>query len=252
MKFPLFLLLVLCSTNTAAYGISGAYERMLYWYAYELDQQADGPKVVAKRCAGEFGVKTCNLKQFLTYIAEGPGEKANARSLPDAINGHSIKADTAAEMIHRGHLTGSYRINYVYEMVDKAPDLFAMIARHGRGVNRPQTSLISDKTAGKSVRHYPLNQVMTARKRIEDMRVAGNIQAAGDHLRQKFDANHVPANDLSGGTPVTQGLVVETSERVSLENNLRYIAVNLQEAGERIQATNPPNAEPEGSGFNLS
>ena len=130
MKFPIFFLLVLCSTHTAAYGISGAYERMLYWYAYELDQQADGPKVVAKGCAGEFAVKTCNLKHFLTYIAEGPREKANARSLPDTINAHNIKADTAAEIIHRGHLTGAYRINYVYEMVNQIPDLFTMIARY--------------------------------------------------------------------------------------------------------------------------
>ena len=93
---------------------------------------------------------------------------------------------------------------------------------------------------------------MTARKRIESMRVAATTQAAGNHLRQKFDASHVPADEpLARGIPVTQGLVVETSERVSQENNLRYIAVNLQEAGKRIQATNPPNAEPEGSGFNL-
>lgn len=130
MKFPLFLLSVLCATNTAAFGISGAYERMLYWYAYQLDQQGDGPRVIAKGCAEQFGVKTCNLKQFLTHIAEGPVQVARAQSLPDAINAHNMNPDTAAEIIERSRLTGLYQEYYVYEGVDNTPSLFKAVSRY--------------------------------------------------------------------------------------------------------------------------
>lgn len=84
------------------------------------------------------------------------------------------------------------------------------------------------------------------------MRVAKATMMAGNHLRRKFDPSHVPAgNQATRDTPITEGLVIETSERVTPENNLRYIAVDLKEAGRRIQETNPPNAEPPGSRFNL-
>lgn len=131
MKLPTLLLLVLGAANVAAYSTSGAYERMLYWYAYQLDQQGDGPKTIAKNCAKEENRgNPCNLKQFLTYIA-ADGEKPHARALPEAINAHNIKADTAAEIIFNGHVTGQYTAHHVVEKLEEVSDLFKAVSRYG-------------------------------------------------------------------------------------------------------------------------
>lgn len=81
---------------------------------------------------------------------------------------------------------------------------------------------------------------MTARKRIETMRVANSIRQTGDHLRSTFDPDNVPQQDDDDRRPlVTQGLVIETRERVTQGNNLHYNTVDLQAAGQRIHATIP-------------
>lgn len=82
MKFLTVLLLVLCTANAAAYGIAGAYERVMYWHAYQLDQKSDGPKLIAKDCAKKEGKgKTCNFKQFLIYVA-GDKREGQCSSTP--------------------------------------------------------------------------------------------------------------------------------------------------------------------------
>lgn len=84
---------------------------------------------------------------------------------------------------------------------------------------------------------------MTARKRIETMREAGTVRTFGEALRKKFDPDHVPTENRPGNPAITEGLVIETDERVTPANNLHYVAVDLQAAAERIRATTP--------GFNL-
>lgn len=131
MKVPIFFLLVLYTTNAAAFGISGAYERMFYWYAYQLDQASDGTKTIAKMCGKELaGGQSCNLRQFLTYIAANDAQRANARALPDTINAHNINADTAAEIIDHGHVNGLYTEYHVCEKAYNVPDLFVKVSQY--------------------------------------------------------------------------------------------------------------------------
>lgn len=130
MKLPTVLLFLLCAANAAAYSIAGAYERVMYWHAYQLDQQGDGPKLIAKNCAKEEGRgKPCNFKQFLTYVAVEQ-EKPNARALPETLNAHRINADTAAEIIFNGRVTGQYTIYHVYHEIHRPPALFEKVTEY--------------------------------------------------------------------------------------------------------------------------
>lgn len=131
MKLPAFFLLLLCAINAAAFGISGAYERMYYWYAYELDQASDGPKRMAKLCAKEEGTGgKCNLKQFLIYIAKNDAQKALARKLPDTINEHNIDPDRAAEIIDKAKVNGLYEEHHVCEKVKDVPHLIKDVSEY--------------------------------------------------------------------------------------------------------------------------
>lgn len=97
---------------------------------------------------------------------------------------------------------------------------------------------------------YPLNSILTARKRIQDMRVSESQIAAGEALRNKYDPVKTPKQPENGRRgPVTEGLVVETEKRVCKGNNLVYNAVDLQKAGREIKKSKPSNAGE--SGFNL-
>lgn len=51
-------------------------------------------------------------------------EKANARALPETLNAHRINADTAAEIIYNGRVTGAYTIHHVYHNIYHPPALF--------------------------------------------------------------------------------------------------------------------------------
>lgn len=63
---------------TAAYSAPGAYERMMVYYAYIMDCEANGgvAKSIAPQCAKKFGGgKPCNLNQLIRAIASvDPGD----------------------------------------------------------------------------------------------------------------------------------------------------------------------------------
>ncbi|EWC44903.1 hypothetical protein DRE_00962 [Drechslerella stenobrocha 248] len=67
MKTILSLLLLYIVSTVVAYDIRGAYERALYWYAYQLDGQVNIGKSIAPGCAGKFGGR-CTFSQFIQWI----------------------------------------------------------------------------------------------------------------------------------------------------------------------------------------
>lgn len=138
MKLPAFFLLVLCAINVAAFGISGAYERMFYWYAYQLDQASDGQKIMAKNCAKDVGSGgKCNLRQFLTYIAKDDKQANLARQLPDTINEPNINVDRAAGILDDGKVNGLYEEHHVCEEVYNVPNLFKKVSQYVVPVSNP-------------------------------------------------------------------------------------------------------------------
>lgn len=64
-SFALFIL------SVSAYGDVGTYERIWFWYAYQLDESGND---IAPACARTMGTSgRCTFVQFMNYIEQGTG-----------------------------------------------------------------------------------------------------------------------------------------------------------------------------------
>jgi hypothetical protein len=83
-----FLLIILCSQIRliAAFSDAGAYERVWFWYCYELDAANPIP-AIARTCRGSAPQKRCTFAEFILHINLGdkiiksPLEKVDTKDL---------------------------------------------------------------------------------------------------------------------------------------------------------------------------
>lgn len=62
MNTSFVIVFALYISRVAAFGLSGAYERMLYWYAYLMDPGEGNERLVAKGC------NSCTFAEFIEHI----------------------------------------------------------------------------------------------------------------------------------------------------------------------------------------
>lgn len=127
MRVPLFFLLALCISKTAGYGLYGCYERLLYWQAYQMDEDFND-KRIAPACArdsetakavGPVTGGRCNLRQFLYYITDDEGEKesiANKNNLKDAdLAKEKTDLDEVAKKMYHADVGATYNPAHIYQ-----------------------------------------------------------------------------------------------------------------------------------------
>ena len=129
MKVPTVFALFLFVSSAAAFGLAGCYERMLYWYAYQLDRQAGGRKI-AKGCRGAGG-GDCNLKEFILFIADNDDDRTAARNLNAQINEPNMSADRGAGLMYNGGVSKGYQSNQIMEKTEGTVALFEKISGYG-------------------------------------------------------------------------------------------------------------------------
>ncbi|KAJ5429333.1 hypothetical protein N7491_006349 [Penicillium cf. griseofulvum] len=134
MRPPIFVFLALVISQAVAFGLYGAYERVMYWNAYQLDAESPERKV-AKACAKNPGVQgaklgnlvngRCNFRQFLYYISATDKEKANIKRL-DANLGNEKNINIIANELYDKGVVGQYTTETLYEGVKRndVPALF--------------------------------------------------------------------------------------------------------------------------------
>ncbi|KAF7177426.1 hypothetical protein CNMCM7691_005631 [Aspergillus felis] len=101
--------LVCCAS---CFGEHGAYERVLFWYMYELDAALHGkPQLIAPRCTRGMPnrVKKCNLQQFLSFF----DQSGNTSPITEDVSRKSL--DGLAEIMQSHGYTGSYQANKVFD-----------------------------------------------------------------------------------------------------------------------------------------
>ncbi|KAL4783389.1 hypothetical protein BJX76DRAFT_358030 [Aspergillus varians] len=169
----------------------------------------------------------CNFRQFLFYITADRDEKARIQKLPANIEDQK-SIDVLADKLWRSGVKGAYYPGRIYEGVhaDDIPSLFNDIAK-----------LIGEKNNAKN--SYLIRNALTARKRVQEGRVALRNRDVGYLLRWDYDRENSPVDvsprerkPVPSELPlVTKGLVPE------IENRGRgWETVDLQAAKDNILA----------------
>lgn len=138
MLLKILLLLTLCVSNVTAYAVAGAYERMWFWQAYQLDVARNGGKAtkIAKMCSKENNTKRpCNFQQFLKYIAATTEERTAIDSPAfkkdlGKVDTKTMSPDEGAKILVKHDITGTYRIRSMFEQLKErdTPALFQAMA----------------------------------------------------------------------------------------------------------------------------
>lgn len=150
MLLKILLLLTLCTSSVTAFAASGAYERMLFWQAYQLDlARNDGKaKSVAKGCKPA----PCNFVDFMKYIAATDQEKQKCEAMRQKLEGNGegsskggkkgkgkapqgkpfdgkgLTADEGAKVLVDFKITREYKCSLIVQQLHHPPQVFQAVA----------------------------------------------------------------------------------------------------------------------------
>lgn len=101
MRTVLALLFAFCISHAASFGLAGAYERMLYWNAYQMDPEDGNDRTIGRGCK-----KTgrCNFAEFMAFIEVT--RRKDAKSLLNGLNPTNV--DEGARMLNERGLNEVY------------------------------------------------------------------------------------------------------------------------------------------------
>lgn len=128
MKLSLLSLVGYLVSSAVCFGEYGAYERALYWYAYDLDARLnERPTLISTGCTDGMPkrVKRCNFQQWLEYMDNSNGP---TRITAD-ISGMSV--DRLAQELQNHRYTGQYTLHRVIHGISETsgqmPTLFKQV-----------------------------------------------------------------------------------------------------------------------------
>lgn len=226
MKSLIILLLALCISSVTAFGSSGCYERMMFWYAYKLDPGTGLGREIGKKCNLD---RACTFAEFMEYIAGSPQEKQWARTRLAGVNGDTVLADEGAEILQRSQISGKYLTYLVVGDIYHTPELFISVSEK-----------IGQFTNGRTPQNErSLHESLIARKRIETFRVADRRRLFGNYLRNQYDPAHNKPANWRPRQIWRQGLIPENDE-LELRNGLRVPDCDLEAAERAIRANGHP------------
>lgn len=171
MRLSLLFFSIYLVTFTTAYGLYGGYERMFYWYAYQMDVAKNGEaQKIAKGCKPA----PCNFVNFIKFIADPQITK----DLPNFQGGNSPPVDATARTLNDAKLTGGYNCRKIHTSIRNSDDvatLFTEVAKFVGGA-RDAAGVTDAMRDGVSV----------SIDRVAVLRQEGNSKAFGEALEKKF------------------------------------------------------------------
>ncbi|KAJ5121429.1 uncharacterized protein N7515_009390 [Penicillium bovifimosum] len=221
MKTILFYLVAFFALRISAFGLSGAYERMWYWSAYQMEQQYGDAanRQIATSC------KSCSFAQFVTWIAKSKDQamiesKFAAYKKQNGKDYVPSSVDEGAKWLDDNGITKDMALSRVVEKVYDVPNVF-------KKVSKAIGDIYKSKQPDPS--HPPFSDAFLARKRVDMIRTAESHLTISLALRTKYDE----AN-LNGAKPVYQGLVRDDNSKI-LPNGKVVIDCDLKSAVDAIQ-----------------
>ncbi|OJI99606.1 hypothetical protein ASPVEDRAFT_69965 [Aspergillus versicolor CBS 583.65] len=195
MKLPLFFLFALCISKATAFGLYGCYERLLYWQAYQMDEDSHNKKIatacardsITAKVVGPITGGRCNLRQFLYYITDSQDEKAvvadkNTLKDSDLAKERTDLDEVAKKMYHAG-MGEPYNPSHIYQGLRSNSQIHDLIQNVAGFIQRKRWL---DEGGGKPAQEL-FDQAERARSRVQTGRIASGLRDVGVEIRRKYD-----------------------------------------------------------------
>ncbi|KID74769.1 uncharacterized protein G6M90_00g108920 [Metarhizium brunneum] len=261
MRFKHFLAIFGSALIAAAYSTPGAYERLLYYYAYKLDNMGGG-KTIAGGCPGpESG---CSFDQFVHFIeGRGPSEatvKITSEEFPPI--------EPTVELLVKAGKTGTIAESRIISNAKDYPDLFKKLGTNLSGILQKTQGFkhgtLNGQALEDTLREVRANIVLSM-KRVFDGRVRATIDSFKPYEGLKVVTNGATAIDFDqtvaenkgsitkeklqelwdqhlGGRQVTEKIVAEFKPLAEYTPTIRENAegqINLEETFKTAVEENP-------------
>lgn len=182
MKLSLLLVSYL-ATITLGFKLFGGYERMYFWYAYQIDIATNGGKAstIALACKGSGPGGTCNFNEFVKYINKINILPPITNSLLPDVDATAAALDAYTDVPNLGKqgLTGIYVVNRVVPGAKTLPDLLLKVG----GLIQAQGTALSTADLVKLTSAQTASQRVLALRRADFSRwLVPRLQAAAPGL----------------------------------------------------------------------
>lgn len=191
MRFKHFLAIFGSALIAAAYSTPGAYERLLYYYAYKLDNMGGG-KTIAGGCKPG-GV--CSFDEFVHFIeGRGPSEatvKITSEEFPPI--------EPTVELLVKAGKTGSIAESRIISNAKDYPDLFKKLGTNLSGILQKTQGFKHNTLNGQALEdtlREVRENIVLSMKRVFDGRVRATIDSFKPYQDLKVVTNGATAIDF--------------------------------------------------------
>ncbi|KID81342.1 Heat-labile enterotoxin, A chain [Metarhizium guizhouense ARSEF 977] len=233
MRFKHFLAIFGSALIAAAYSTPGAYERLLYYYAYKLDNMGGG-KTIAGGCKPR-GV--CSFDEFVHFI-EGRGAseatvKITAEEFPPI--------EPTVELLVKAGKTGTIAESRIISNAKDYPDLFKKLGTNLSGILQKTQGFEHGTLKGQALedtlREVRANIVLSM-KRVFDGRVRATIDSFKPYADLKVVTNGATAIDFDKTVAENEGGITKEKLQELWDQHL-----DGRQATEKIVAEFKPLAD---------
>ncbi|KID95399.1 Heat-labile enterotoxin, A chain, partial [Metarhizium majus ARSEF 297] len=191
MRFKHFLAIFGSALIAAAYSTPGAYERLLYYYAYKLDNMGGG-KTIAGGCKPG-GV--CGFDEFVHFIeGRGPSEatvKITSEEFPPI--------EPTVELLVKAGKTGTIAESRIISNAKDYPDLFKKLGTNLSGILQKTQGFKHNTLNGQALQdtlREVRENIVLSMKRVFDGRVRATIDSFKPYQDLKVVTNGATAIDF--------------------------------------------------------
>lgn len=191
MRFKHFLAIFGSALIAAAYSTPGAYERLLYYYAYKLDNMGGG-KTIAGGCKPR-GV--CTFDEFVHFIEGRGASEATVKITTEEFP----PIEPTVELLVKAGKTGTIAESRIISNAKDYPDLFKKLGNNLSGILQKtqgfEHGTLNGQALEDTLREVRANIVLSM-KRVFDGRVRATIDSFKPYEDLKVVTNGATAIDF--------------------------------------------------------
>lgn len=233
MRFKHFLAIFGSALIAAAYSTPGAYERLLYYYAYKLDNMGGG-RTIAGGCKPG-GV--CSFDEFVHFIeGRGPGD-AKATITSEEFP----PIEPTVELLVKAGKTGTIAESRIISNAKDYPDLFKKLGTNLSGILQKtqgfEHGTLNGQALEDTLQEVRANIVLSM-KRVFDGRVRATIDSFKPYEDLKVVTNGATAIDFDKTVAENKGSITKEKLQELWDQHL-----DGRQATEKIVAEFKPLAD---------
>ncbi|KAK9444442.1 Heat-labile enterotoxin, A chain [Metarhizium brunneum] len=204
MRFKHFLAIFGSALIAAAYSTPGAYERLLYYYSYKLDNMGGG-KTIAGGCKPR-GV--CSFDEFVHFIEGRGASEATVKITSEEFP----PIEPTVELLVKAGKTGTIAESRIISNAKDYPDLFKKLGNNLSGILQKtqgfEHGTLNGQALEDTLREVRANIVLSM-KRVFDGRVRATIDSFKPYEGLKVVTNGATAIDFEQTVAENKGSITK-------------------------------------------